>query len=683
MLAWELAARLAVSCGRDAGTLLDRIVTAGVLALLLTLAGDWLLSLPHLLNAGALTFLGAVAMSAGAVMRRRRALRFGANDQVPHLAFGRSVLDERFIRATLLLAPIVLVTIFLLWRGWILPPTSPDVLSYHLPKAVLMLRNGGYGWFVAPDPRITTFPSNYELLLADILLLSGSDRITEWLSTATFLLFLAAATLLVRRWWGARRLDLAVPLLVATAPVVLLHAGADKNDLLLAVFSLCSAMWTAEWCARGGRAPLILAIGSACAALGTKSHGVIVAGLVGVAIVWTALRDRTRRPSLREAALFLTATCAALLLLGVLPFVVMMLRTGMPIDANVHGAATHAVKATTFDYGAWSQLWEYPLLLWAVPFSTSAEFIWIPWRHAEWLWSRYDLYFSHYGMVVSIVALLLPFGFLMRRRDDPAGSRRERNIATFILLGAAFLIIPTKTRPEGGFLAFPRYMMFILPVIVGWSWGAFARWMDDRGRAVSLEHVLPVLAMLTLWTAVSTMRDDGYAPLPYLERVLSNDDWRRPWPGTYRASVALNDVAGPFDRVAFDSEFDSWIYPAYGLHLTREVDLVPNGAGLRGVPPDANWVVIDRAWQIIWGHPAFRTYGDYRAYASIGFARPDDLLLYSQLLKDRRYRLIYDDRETNQAIFQRVTNANGAHVPHVQVSRPELALRRVTAKPAR
>src|SRR5207248_4740499 len=75
--------------------------------------------------------------------------------------------------------PVVLWTLSALWKGFVLPPQTHDALAYHLPKAAMIAQAHGFEHFAAPDPRIASLPANYELLLADVLVMSGSDTCTE------------------------------------------------------------------------------------------------------------------------------------------------------------------------------------------------------------------------------------------------------------------------------------------------------------------------------------------------------------------------------------------------------------------------------------------------------------------------------------------------------------------------
>lgn len=638
--------------GEGGASLLEVMASAGIIASALAVGAGWLLSAFHLLAAPALTVFGLCACLVALLSHMRRRSTLGG------ISFSNDV-----IVPMLTIVPLLLFVIFVLWRGALLPALNHDAMSYHLPKAVMIMRNAGYGWFEAPDPRITTFASNYEMLIAEELILDGKDAVTEWLGTAMFLLFLASSVALVQRWWGSGRYLFGVPLLIASAPVVLLHAGADKNDLMAVAFFVSAVMWGARWMARGGPVPLALATVSTALGAGTKSHGCILTAVLVVTAAIVALRDRARRPNARQLAAVLALVVICVLLLGGIPYIETMLHRGLPIDARVTAqSAGGAPKPSTVEYGAWSNIVEFPALLWLAPFQRDARYVWIPWRHEAWFWPRYELFFSNYGEMISIAMLLIPFAIAWYRREGTAEERRERNTGTLVLLISAVLVMPLKSKPIGGFAAFPRYLAFTLPLIAGWSYAPLLRAVERRGRTAVLNGALVILCAAFTISAAGVVINDRFASLEYVLWTVQHRGSRRPALEYFRAGVVADTVAGPFDHIAFDTEFDSWIYPAYGAGLTRRVSLVPNGAGLAGVPPDADWVAVDRAWNMLWGHPRFRTYGDQARYIGEGRPTEGDVLLFRQLLGDPRYRLVFYLPWRNQALFQRVTRANRGHL---------------------
>ena len=77
-----------------------------------------------------------------------------------------------------------------------------------------------------------------------------------------------------------RKAEIAV-IAAAATPVLLLHSGADKNDLMTCFFAIAALLWGARWYVHGGAMPWILTIVSLVLAGGTKPHAAAI--LLGLA----------------------------------------------------------------------------------------------------------------------------------------------------------------------------------------------------------------------------------------------------------------------------------------------------------------------------------------------------------------------------------------------------------------
>src|SRR5437588_1641786 len=238
---------------------LERAASAALLGTCIWIAANWLLSAPHWLNRPALLIAAAIALIAALLLRFR--LR-GGEALMPLPGWD-----------ALFLLPLLAWLAFLLWRAYVLPIGSADALIYHMPRALLVSRAGGYAFFAnVPDFRINGLGANYELLLADVLAVQRADTIAEWTSILFFVLFLLAATALARRWWGDGRYLFAVPYLVAAIPLVVLHAGAIKNDLMTQFFALSAVLWGGRWLTTRRFDDAALCIVALFAGVGTKNH---------------------------------------------------------------------------------------------------------------------------------------------------------------------------------------------------------------------------------------------------------------------------------------------------------------------------------------------------------------------------------------------------------------------------
>jgi hypothetical protein len=590
---------------------------------------NWVLALTHLLTRFALwSCTAAVVLIAAAILvRHGRSL---ARFEVPPEA--KPVL--------LALAPLFLWLMFILWRGTVLPPDNHDVLSYHLPRALMMARADGYSHVAGPDARLTSYPVNYELLLADVLILAGDDQLTEWIGAVMYLALLLVTAAIARRWWEANAAAVvAAVLATASAPVLLLHSGADKNDLMVIWLATCALFWGARWVTAGGRMPMLLTVLALGLAAGTKATAAAVGFALAPFLVYRAVREiRKGSIGLRDAGLTAAAAIATFLLGGGVTYIVNFTSAG----GQVAAATTDAMK---INYGDWSNLWQVPYLLFTVPFGDDYS-VWLPWRGEWWFWPRYEIFFSHYGRLFTCLLLLIPFVAVRWRR---AGAGTERLVASI----AAAIMLPAQFRPFGFFGAFARYIGFIVPLIACWSLPPLVRAASAYSRRFAALILLALAVVFTV-EAVECAVNDRFSPLEYALMAKELPRTRVIWFSNGRAGSVVDTMAGPHDKIAVDGSFDTWLWPAYGRNLTRELVFVPPGATPDSIPPDVKWVIVDRSWNAIWNHPALTDLGKMREYAGKGTPSADDVRLYNALVRDRRFHLVYHMAPVNQAVFKRV-----------------------------
>lgn len=608
---------------------LEQASSSAVVALALWIGSLWILAFAHQLTGPALLVRTLVVLLAAIALRLRRepAWRF----------------DTHLDRRAVLLAgpafvPVVVWIEFALWRAWIVPPLSHDALSYHLPKAILFARARGYEYLDQLHIVPRKLPINYELLLSDMIITAGNDRITEWLSTLFWALFVIAGMAIVQRWWGPRLLrDTVVALLLSGLPVVLLHSSAHKNDLMTGFFMLCALMWGARFTATGETPAAGLMIVSMAMAVGTKPQ----AGFVGVALVPFVLWRLWKLGSVRRAALLVLASIVALALLG---------GASYGIDVWHQSAAGDPVSqsslVTTIAYGDWSNFWQAPYVLFAAPWSTHAYFLWVPWEKTPWFWRRHEIYFSHLGAAFSMCLLMLPLAIVALRQERS----RERNVASLAALFAFIVMLPVVTIPHGMFtISLPRYSLFVVPIVFGWTIEPAMRWVSRRGAAV----VLYTASLLFTYYAVDMALNDSFVPVKY---VL----WARERPGTRvipffpnRAPSVADRAAGPREKIAVDAGYSSWIYSAFGADLKRPVQLIPSDKPFR-VDPDAQWLVVDRGYDAAWENPEFRDLSQARRFLGRGKISPEGQEIMRKALSEPGFVPFYVDAAAGQAVLRRV-----------------------------
>jgi len=593
---------------------LERITAVAVVGFMLWIGVNWVLALTHTLTRTMLS-IAIVAFIAVSLFALRR-LRLPKIDTF----------------TLVMLVPIALWIAYILWRGVILPPDNHDALAYHLPKAAFIAQTHGYGYFVTGDPRVTVLPANYELLLSDVMILTGTDHITEWLNTLFYVLFLIATGAAIERWFGPGPQVAASVIATAATPVLLLHSGADKNDLMTCFFAVAALLFGARWVVQGGTIPWLLTIMSLVLGGGTKPH--VAAVLVALIPFFVARLIRARRIVWREVALTLLFAIIAFALGGGAVYAYNF--------AHAHTADSVIGKTPNFvGYGDWANLWRFPYMALAEPFSREPLAVWVPWRQEFWFWPRYELFFSGFGPLFTILVCAIPYCLYKFRVDN-----RERGVFCTASLIAAFLIMPLQFRPIGFFGGLPRFIAFVIPAVIACSLAPIV---------AQLRNPRPLLIALALYFSYEAFQcgyRDRFSPWIYAKQAAAEAGTTRwIWISRWRAGNYLERFAGPNDVVAIDCDFDTWIYPAMGERHSRRLEFIPHDT-LR-IPQDAQWVMVDRTWNLVWRSPAMTDLSKAFEAMFAGYPTEEDTRVIRKLWNDPQWQLVYYRPRLNQAVFRR------------------------------
>jgi hypothetical protein len=232
----------------------------------------------------------------------------------------------------------------------------------------------------------------------------------------------------------------------------------------------------------------------------------------------------------------------------------------------------------------------------------------------------------------------------------------ERNACSLAVLVSYLVTLPIHNEPIGSFDTYARYVTFVLPAVAAWTISPILLEMERRSRtgaAWAGAAIAGGAAALGAWSFFVFGLHDAYAPFQYVAYMVEHPENRVPYVRRNRAGTAFDVLASPQDTCAFDAGFDTWVYPAYGPGWTRRVEYLRPAEGNVAIPEDADWVAVDRSWNVFFGHPRFVDMG--KAFF-LGRGRPSDadLRVYRQLSSDPRFELVYDDRSQNQALFRRI-----------------------------
>src|SRR5262249_27330097 len=152
-----------------------------------------------------------------------------------------------------------------------------------------------------------------------------------------------------------------------------------------------------------------------------------------------------------------------------------------------------------------------------------------------------------------------------------------------------------------------------------------------------------------------TVRKDSFSPLWWVDALWSSPERRRevliaPW----HAAAMVDRVAPPTATVAIDGGYDGWSYPMYGSALSRHVEIIMDGPGPYVPPAEVDWVAIDRAVSVVWGHPDFQSMAVARRYIDHGPPTADDRRVYDSLISNPDFERVYFMESRFQAVFRRV-----------------------------
>jgi hypothetical protein len=285
-------------------------------------ATGWVLSFFGELNRVGYVIAFALAMGAFVLVLKK------SQDTVLRMTRIRS---RRFRRGLPMLFLLLAILSFL--GGALYAPTNYDALSYRLPRTLLWLADGHWGWLAANDPRLNTRSTGFEWLMAPMLLFLRSDRLLFLINWISFLLLPG----LVFQWLTAmgvrRRVAWNWMWLAPSGYCFVLQAASISNDTFAAIYALGAMVFALRARATGRVGQAWLGIISAALLTGSKGSNLPL--LLPITV---ALLPSVRALSLRPVGSCLVAGLA--MLVSFLPTAIMNIKhcgdwTGAVIERKV------------------------------------------------------------------------------------------------------------------------------------------------------------------------------------------------------------------------------------------------------------------------------------------------------------------------------------------------------------
>lgn len=619
----------------------ERPALAALLAFALLIGTNWLLASAGLLTAAALWTCTGLYAGAGTLLLHRQRRRAPLEPE-PLRRHPLAILAAVFLS---------LAVFYMVLRGLILPVGEFDALSYHFPRAVEVLRAHRVPFIPAGDFRVAYFPWNYELLIADALLLTPGDGLVHLIGLCSTFGFGATAFAVLRRAWPATTgLEAFLgTLAVLAAPVLIMHAADFKNDVLFAFFMLNALHWAARWGQEDQPRALVLSLMSLGLAFGTKSNALfLVPVFTGVLVHFRHRFRPAARPAYGRLAAWAFGLLALVVVTGSAWPLLNKLWCGHFLgDVARVGGVDGFQSCTVPRYNGFSNLWRFPLLLLQRPFFLDPQDVYVFWRNEWWWWPRNRSLYSHFGWLCSALLLVVPLG-LLRHWREPGPARSFRSFLSIAILGFVACCLPQQYRLDGAFCALPRAILALPVVVVLWTVLPVLAWLRENGwKALHWAAGLGLIAYY-IGQAYTYLRNDETKGFAVLLSTLQNPGQGPPY-GVYRA---FSMMARRGDPVAYDGGFGGFFYPLYGEDFRRPLHHVSHHVQPVPIPAETIWVVIDRNWNVGWSHPGVTTTADFKKPIQRAPSE-EDFTLFRQLSADPAWILVFVNPVQNQWLFLR------------------------------
>jgi 4-amino-4-deoxy-L-arabinose transferase-like glycosyltransferase len=520
------------------------------------------------------------------------------------------------------------------------PPNGWDPLNYHLARAAFWLQSGGIR-YIEPtyDERLNLNPPDGEIGSAFALGATHEEMLVGFVQFFAALACAGSIFVLARRI-GLRPAEAAFgAILFLTLPIVALQESVAKNDLVMASFLLAATVFLLG----DSRPDLVLAGLATALAVGTKStalYGLPI--LLGVALV---ARPRTRRVeraagvaagaligsywyavNLAETGHFFGDQSAQQAVTAVLqPPEDLVTALGIGVDTLdlsgavgadilIYGLGALAVAAGLFFARQHRRAWGSALLGGAIVAATFPLLLLSEHVGRPALVHLYDALGKPSGYLAigdnvassptsasDTVSWFGPVGFLfvtgvliamlqlMRRRQltQLEGLFAFAPVAWFVLVALTLTYNPWL----GRFFVFPVALSAVF-------WGRALRWPAVAWGAAALSAITLFLTLVHYVEKPSGLR--------LFDRDPAESVWTMArWQVQSRHDPALGPVFQFLDEqipahasIALALSENDFGYPAFGPHLSRRVEIVPEGSTARDIQTE--WLVAspERAGQI-------------------------------------------------------------------------------------
>lgn len=144
----------------------------------------------------------------------------------------------------LLLAAILAITATIGAIAFIAPPNTWDSMYYHMPRVVYWIQNQTVEFYPTHYPSQNQLAPGAEHIVMHLQLLSGSDRLANFVQWYALIGCMVASAFLCLRFGLGRTAALCSALFVATIPMGILEASSTYTDYVMTFWIMCFACFT-------------------------------------------------------------------------------------------------------------------------------------------------------------------------------------------------------------------------------------------------------------------------------------------------------------------------------------------------------------------------------------------------------------------------------------------------------
>ncbi len=137
-----------------------------------------------------------------------------------------------------LLISISILLVLILVQGLIYPPNNWDSMTYHLPRVMHWIQNESTNNYATNITRQIYSPPFSEYSIAQIIILTGNDKLSNTVQYFYFLSAIVACVLILKLFTKNIKIISLLVILSATIPEAILQASSTQNDIVHSFFVL-------------------------------------------------------------------------------------------------------------------------------------------------------------------------------------------------------------------------------------------------------------------------------------------------------------------------------------------------------------------------------------------------------------------------------------------------------------